>query len=205
MKNSLLSRCLALLGLAASFAMIQSSTAATLNQGDVVITGFNVGNNTFSFLPLVDLPSGTVLTFTDAGWNGSTSAFRAIPVAGSEGILTWTAPANFAAGTHFRVTINATSGAGVPNTSLTITNLNTSSSVTGGVITSGWHNGINAIDPFLISGDSVIIYQDSFSNPFFLFGFNNSSAAVEVNGWNTVEAPTSTTCSLPNALPMLSA
>src|SRR5690606_34439253 len=36
-----------------------------------------------------------------------------------------------------------------------------------------------------IAGDGIFIYQGSDSNPYFIFGFNNSSGPVDAFNWNT--------------------
>ncbi|MCB0635618.1 MAG: hypothetical protein KDC54_03320, partial [Lewinella sp.] len=46
-----------------------SGTPVTLSAGDIAFTGFHTeGDDDFSFLLLTDVPAGTVIYFTDAGW-----------------------------------------------------------------------------------------------------------------------------------------
>ncbi|MBL7977712.1 MAG: T9SS type A sorting domain-containing protein [Bacteroidetes Order II. Incertae sedis bacterium] len=67
----------------------------TLSAGQLVIVGFNMDDpDQFSFVPLVDLASGTVIKFTDNGWIATTSSFRT-----GEGTITYTAPSAVTAGT----------------------------------------------------------------------------------------------------------
>ncbi len=49
----------------------------TLLPGDIVVLNMNAdGNDSFSFMSLVDLESGTQIHFTDIGWDSNTGAFR---------------------------------------------------------------------------------------------------------------------------------
>lgn len=58
-----------------SIGIVETSNAQALNTGDVVIigyaadTGLSTSIDEFSWVPLVDLPAGTKLYFTDAGYN----------------------------------------------------------------------------------------------------------------------------------------
>lgn len=75
--------------LMAVFLLVLSTLASrgqtTLSAGDIAFTGYNSdGNDSFSFVLLTNISSGTVVRFTDDGWTGS--AFT-----GSESIISWTA------------------------------------------------------------------------------------------------------------------
>src|SRR2546421_7710775 len=66
-----------------------------LSAGDIAIIGYNSDDpDTFSFVALKPIGSGTVIRFTDQSWNGS--AFTA---SGTDSTITFTAAADIAAGT----------------------------------------------------------------------------------------------------------
>ncbi len=71
--------------------------AQTLVAGDIVILGISAdtGNPTgeFCWMPLVNLNSGTVIYFTDAGWNDLDNAFMGATLA-SESLIRFTVPAS---------------------------------------------------------------------------------------------------------------
>lgn len=74
--------------LIAVFLLVLSTFASqgqtTLSTGDIAFTGYNSdGNDSFSFILLTNISSGTIVRFTDDGWTGS--AFT-----GSESIISWT-------------------------------------------------------------------------------------------------------------------
>ncbi len=71
-----------------SFSNLNAQT--TLTPGDVVIVSVNAdGDDTFDFVPLVDLAAGTVIKFTENGLKQGGTEFRG----STEGTLTYTVPA----------------------------------------------------------------------------------------------------------------
>jgi len=76
--------------LAITLLCINTSKAQTsLSAGDIAFTGYNsdgtgAGSDSFSFILLTNISSGTVIRFTDGGWNGT--GFRT-----GEGDIVWTA------------------------------------------------------------------------------------------------------------------
>src|SRR5690606_10192345 len=60
----------------------------TLNSGDIVVLGWSSLNDTVTFATLVEIPSGTVLKFTDFGWNQATNSFATGTTA--DGTVSWT-------------------------------------------------------------------------------------------------------------------
>ncbi|MEM9214427.1 MAG: ExeM/NucH family extracellular endonuclease [Cyanobacteria bacterium P01_F01_bin.150] len=75
--------------------------ATILSAGDIAIVGFNFDNpDELAFVPLVDIASGTEISFTDNGWQ-ATGSFRA-----TEGTFTWIAPTDIAAGTVVNPTVS---------------------------------------------------------------------------------------------------
>ncbi len=81
--------------IAVVFMMLSSIHAqTTLNPGDLVIVTANQdGADNFDFIPLVDLQAGTVIKFTDNGYNASNA------LTSSEGTITWTASTAVSKGT----------------------------------------------------------------------------------------------------------
>ena len=78
-----------------------------LNAGDLAIIGFgSTGTDKFAFLLLADVPSSTVLNFTDNAWTGSI-------LNSNENTLVWTSPGStLAAGTVVTITSTATVSSG---------------------------------------------------------------------------------------------
>ena len=71
-----------------------SHSQTVLSPGDLAMIGTNCDSpDDFAFLLLLDVEAGTVIKFTDNGWQASGS-FRT-----GEGILTFTAATNLNAGT----------------------------------------------------------------------------------------------------------
>ena len=66
-----------------------------LSPGDIAVIGYNSDDpDTFSFVALKPIGSGTVIRFTDQSWNGSTFS-----ASGTDSTITFTASADIAAGT----------------------------------------------------------------------------------------------------------
>ena len=92
MKKQLLVPILTLLGFI-------TSMQAQLTKGDIVIIGMSTATqyDEFSWIPLVDIPEGTKIYFTDAGYDRTNNRFLGInPVTGNpiatEGLYRYTAP-----------------------------------------------------------------------------------------------------------------
>jgi hypothetical protein len=74
----------------------------TLAPGDLVITSLIAdGNDRFQFIPLVDLELGTVIYFTESGWNATLAAWRNDDL--TEGVIKYTAPSAITTGTVITV------------------------------------------------------------------------------------------------------
>jgi hypothetical protein len=74
--------------------LVAAAPAQTLAPGDIALIGINSDDpDEFAFVPFVDLPTGTVISFTDQGWLAA-GGFRT-----GEGTLTWTASDLVVAGT----------------------------------------------------------------------------------------------------------
>ena len=79
----------------------------TLSAGDIAFTGYQADNpDIFSFVALTDIPANTLITFTDSGWYGDQSGFRA-----TEGFLSLTFTASVACGTEINVENGVVTGA----------------------------------------------------------------------------------------------
>jgi len=136
----------------------------TLNAGDVVILEFN-GNGTdgFTFMPLVDLSAGTMIHFTDYGWDGL--AFNpgedGNPTNGGN-MITYTAPSVIPAGTLIRqntANIGGSNFAATAGWSYNFNNLNYIFSFnTGGTIDN--------------SNEGLFIFQGTPSSPIFIWGYH---------------------------------
>jgi hypothetical protein len=160
--------------------------AATLAAGDLVVLGWSAVADTITFATLVDLPSGTVITITDKGWDQATGAFTTSTT--GDGEVTWTTSTSIPAGTVLQLFLGGTDAA------TTLTNLTSSTSLTADIAVSAY----TVLDPVIASGDGVFLYQDASANPYFLFGLNNSGGTVDASNWNTSIAATLRDSMLPN-------
>jgi endonuclease I len=79
--------------LLALVALLLPATAHAQSAGDIAFVSYDAAGETFSFVALADLPSGTAITFTDNGWTAA-GAFRA-----NENTTTVTFADGLAAGT----------------------------------------------------------------------------------------------------------
>ncbi|WP_447749035.1 DUF4347 domain-containing protein [Pseudomonas nicosulfuronedens] len=145
----------------------------TLNAGDMVVLGWNALTDTVTLATLVDIPAGTVIKFTDKGWDQASDAFTSTST--GDGTITWTTTGTIAAGTRLALFFG---GSDQPNT---LTNVTTGADLSGQITGTAY----TITDPMNLAGDSLLIYQDTDTNPYFIFGFNNSAGVVDGNGWNT--------------------
>jgi len=150
-----------------------SWSQTTLNPNDVAITSFNAdGNDEFSFVLLKNITAGTVIYFTENGWDDDANGGGVAPTWGNinEGTLTWTSTSAMSSGTEIQVItpkLNATLKVNV-----------------GSIIKSGtW-----ALGP---AGDAIIIYQGT-SKPVdgtevtnFIWVFNTGSSGFVSDATST--------------------
>ena len=166
----------------------RANAATTLSAGDIAVLGFNADstfpNQTWAFVPLVNISSGTVINFTDASFDGSISTGNQFYVNSlNEGHMTWTVPSNISAGTTFIVTNNSGSNATIRDI-----NSNSYAGVSGSVGGSSYG--------FATTGDQIIVYQGTAGTTVgatFICAFNNgqNSTAYPVNGsWMTTGTAT---------------
>ncbi|MBS3670294.1 DUF4347 domain-containing protein, partial [Vreelandella boliviensis] len=158
-----------------------------LNTGDMAVLGWNALNDTITFTTLVDLPAGTVIKFTDKGWDQSTNAFTTTST--GDGVITWTVGSPINAGSVFELFM------GGSDEVTTLINKTANVDLTADIVSSSF----TVTDPMNLAGDSVFIYQGDDSNPFFIFGMNNSGGTVDSTNWNTSIVATLRDSMLPNS------
>lgn len=106
-----------LLLLSSGLTRLQAQT--TLATGDISIIGFNMYlycRGGFSFVTWVNLSAGTVIKFTDNGFNSANSALSSGNLRDKEQTLTWTTTSAIAAGTIINIEGNGSTAAYVPTT-----------------------------------------------------------------------------------------
>lgn len=168
-RRSLAARVLQL-GLVASFAVLTpvAQAASVLAAGDMAIVSFRSdAPDAFAFVLLKEVEAGTVIQFTDNGWQAAGS-FRA-----NEGVVSWTAPAgaNTPAGTVVRVSAADGTPAATVGTAARTGSFNLAS-----------------------GGDSLLAYQGTAVAPVFLFGVNNTTTGAwdaDASNANTSALPAS--------------
>lgn len=135
-----LSTVLALLLASTSFVSVNGQS---LQPGDIALVGiYSDTPDAFAFVALRQLPAGTLITFTDNGWQSS-GGFRA-----NEQEVSWTAASAVAAGTV--VTLECVD----PNMTAT----------------TGTTNG--ALCGLSTGGDQILAYQGSADSPVFIYAVN---------------------------------
>ena len=129
-----------------------TNAQTTLAAGDLAIIGFNGDNpDQFAFVLLVDIESGSEITFTDSGVK-SNNTFR-----GNEGAVKFTASSNYSAGSI-------------------ITYTGPQSGLPSGDFTEANDDNVGNNDMNLSSsGDQIFAFQGSSSSPSFIFGFQINS------------------------------
>jgi hypothetical protein len=140
-----------------------SMAQTTLAAGDVVILEFNgTGSDGFTFMPLVNLAAGTVIHFTDYGWNATTKAFHLYeegnPPTGGGNMITYTAPSAITAGTLIRQSTANVGG------SAFIADADWSYNY-------GNYNYIYALNSLSTGHDGILVFQGSPTSPTFILGY----------------------------------
>jgi len=135
-------------------------SGTVLKAGDIAILGFNADqtypDQQWAFMTMVKLTSGTVIIFTDDGWDGSVTP-GVFKTPSGDGFLTWTVQSDIAAGTIIYGTNNTVNG--------------TTAGVSGTLGSGGF--GFN------ISGDQLIVYQGTSgtgTGATFIYAFNNGQS-----------------------------
>lgn len=171
-----------------TFFVHQNAKAQALAPGDIAFVGYQTGSPTgdgFSFIVLKALNPGTVIYFTERGWNGTTW------VTGStESHLQWTVPSATPVGTIISVVETAPDVFTVTGTS-------------GIVLASGFAN-FN-----LSGGDQILAYQASVpqpvspNSPTFIAGINGDYNSADYNAlttWNNEGTTGGNSSALPSGL-----
>lgn len=142
--------------------LLSKGSVNALVAGDIAIVGYNVDApiDEFSFILLTDIPSSTVIHFTDFGWcsGAGFTGFQsynpcgALTGAASDGAITWTSTSALSCGTQIRVQCqnNLTASTG------TVTGLQTQGSIPTDYMT------------FTGSGDQILAFQGSMAAPTFI-------------------------------------
>ena len=181
--SSVSTRCICLF----LFFVVLSSAQAqvTLRQGSIVPIGWNSLSTTNSIRlgVLQDIPAGSVIYFSDWGWNNSSDGFTPTSVSNiGEGEVTWTVASAVPAGT---VLLLRLIGSSASPANVSLQNLTTAASLNSNISFSGY----TSADPLLTTGDGLFVYQkNALSEIFFISGFNNSAGGTSVvgpDGWNT--------------------
>ena len=143
------------------FASFSLFAQTTLTPGDVIVTSLIADeNDRHQFIPLVDLEAGTVIYFTESGWDATAGNWRNGDT--TEGVLKYTAPAAVAAGTVISFEEDADSNGTVI--------LPADGSV---VVDSGLGNswGLST------GGDQITVFQGTVASPSFIFCVTSHSLA----------------------------
>ena len=143
------------------FLFISTSSSAQLQKGDIVALGFNSDqpvtdidgdgfrDDKWAIACLSDIPAGTVVHFTDAGFNESSQFYVNSTI---EGHLTWTITSAVPAGKVFAM--DCADGSNLAD-------LNGATSGNGGLTDYGTVSGHlgGTVGMFPFAGDQIIIYQ----------------------------------------------
>ena len=140
---------------------ISARAQTVLTAGDIAVIGMNIDetvpNQRWAFMTMRSIAAGTIIHFTDKGYDGSTGQFRApaaIANQENDGYMTWQLPATITAGTIIRATNNTINGS--------------TAGVTGALGNNSF--GFNG------AGDQIIVYQGTSGTAVgatFIYAFNN--------------------------------
>ncbi|UKJ06770.1 MBG domain-containing protein [Solitalea lacus] len=163
----------------------------TLAPGDLSITGFNsalTNRDGFSFVCWVNISSGTVIKFTDDGFNSASHSNTAGNIREMEQTITWTATSNIAAGTIIIIEADGTTP-----TPTTYSNLGTVSIATGSTMLLG------------NNGDQIFAFQGSYTTSNSTLGTLSGTMLYGISfqgtGANTTWLSTGTTGTVNSYLP----
>ncbi len=135
---------------------LNAGTRTTLRAGDITFVQYSAKDpDSFAFVTFVDILPGTVIKFTDHGWDNNTGTFTTF----NEGILQWTAPDEWITAGQI-VTIDFSGGT-----------TNTSTGTVAQV-----DLGFSLAE----AGDQVLAFQDTSSSTTFLAGISWDYAE---SGW----------------------
>ena len=141
--------------------------ATTLNAGDIAFSGYSAdhASDYFSFVLLRNIGPGTVINFTDNGYQGGA-------LTAAEQTVTWTSNASYSAGTEILIsglTATLASGGG------------SAGSVTGTALS------------LITAGDQILAYRGTAASPTFISGIhmNVNPATTTAAGWDVGATGTS--------------
>ena len=182
------------------FSGITQVQAQTLAAGDISIIGFNSGlsnRDGFAFVPWIDLPIGTVIKFTDNGFNANASALNTGNYRDQEQTATWTATTAVTAGTIVTIEGNGSSATFVANTgSIAVTNAD-------GTPTAALNLGNGGDQIFAFQGGAYITSNSltgtMAANTVMLYGVGFQGIGTTA-GWLTTGTAGSATSYLPTQL-----
>ncbi len=140
--------------------------ATTLNAGDIAFSGYSAdhASDYFSFVLLRNIGAGTVINFTDNGW-------QAGALTNVEQTVTWTSNASYSAGTEIVIAgLTATLASG-----------GSAGTVTGTALS------------LITGGDQVLAYRGTAASPTFISGIhmNVNPATTTAAGWDVGATGTS--------------
>lgn len=124
--------------------VIKTQSQTVLTAGDIAVLGLNAddaySNQRWAFMTMRTLAAGTIIHFTDKGYDGSTGEFR-LPAGGAEndGFMSWQVQSTISAGTVIYATNDSING--------------TDAGVSGALGSSLNNAG------FTSTGDQMIVYQ----------------------------------------------
>lgn len=143
--------------------VIKMQAQTVLTAGDIVVLGVNVDdtypNERWAFMTMRTIAAGTLIHFTDKGYDGSAGNFRAPsvdPLLENDGYMSWLVPSPIAAGSVIYATNSTING----STSGVSGNL--------GNLTNGFG--------FAVQGDQIIVYQGTSgtaAGATFIYAWNN--------------------------------
>ncbi|MEE9303193.1 MAG: hypothetical protein V3U84_05345, partial [Thiotrichaceae bacterium] len=149
----LMSKIVLFLCLAFSFA-VAGEAKASLNAGDIIVIGVT-GDDTdqLTWVPLVDLPAGEVINFTDNGWNTITNTWASSGGLNGEGSIQFTVPDGGITAGSAQTVVFQSEGANYSD------------------ITSPG-NAISGVNGFSTTGDQLTIWQGTTASPVLIFQIN---------------------------------
>ena len=162
----------------------------SLSPGDLIVTSLIAdAGDRFEFIPLVDLSAGTVIYFTETGWNATTNSWQEDDL--KEGVIQYTAPTAITKGTVISFEEDATTNGKI--------NLPTDGSVS----ISNYGGSLS----LLSTGDQIIAFQGTppagwdgsgtnpFPTPSFIFAITSHSTA-----WHDATTTSTNLTSIPTGL-----
>lgn len=152
-------------------AAITTRAQTTLAPGDIVVLGLNADDlytdQRWAFMTMRTLAAGTIIRFTDKGYDGSTGEFR-LPagVAENDGFMSWQVQSTIAAGTVIYATNDSING--------------TDAGVSGSLGSSVTNVG------FAGQGDQIIVYQNlsgsMATGATFIYALNTGQHSIYTGG-----------------------